>query len=355
MRIIAPAQSLHEVVYFIGTISRLPYAPHQVFIAPSAIAGRDDFTQINDLAKLCPWVSSITRGLPADLKFDLDMRPYQNLQKGKSIPLMMAHFCGLEDALEPWLRLEQPTQPPTVVIARSARQQSSLFPWKETLSRIKEYAQVVFCGTFDEYKDFSPNIPEGVRVEWVLSESLPSIVTLLSTASLFIGNQGVVQAIAEGLDITSIIEVAPTNPDNINIRPKAYHSFSGRVLIPPFGSFSGGVIEASPIFVEVPESILHPPKSGWVYPRGLKDVHFDDLFWAVLKVSNFMGVSSKSPLVRYAIIAYTASKNPEWATRNLHGKLFARVITALENAGDTRPLSEYFSPLNLEQVTLCRS
>jgi len=353
MRIIIPANTLHEVIYFLGVARQLPDGPHHLFIPPLSPVGRDNLHRIQQFVSYAtPWIKSVTRGMPEDLQFDLDMRGFAHKQSGRSLPMMMSIFCGLRGA-PTWLP-QVTTQETTMVIARSCRQQNELFPWAGIIEHLHKLGRVVFCGDEDEFNSFRPFIPDTRRVEWVLTEDLTEVYRVVSGASLFVGNQGIIQALAAGVGVPSVAEVSPISPDNIFLGSRHKVSFTGKVVIPAIKGGEEIIIHSGPTCFSLPDHPINPPPFGWRVPRETTSRRFSDLDDAVFYYRRKFGPNENSYLVREKVVAYTASHNPEWAIEVLRGRIFRKIFAALKELGDTTPLESYFSPIQIGSLP-CRS
>ena len=353
MRIIIPANTLHEVVYFLGVAKQFSGGPHHLFIPSLSPVGRDSLHRIQQFVSYTiPWVKSVTRGLPEDLQFDLDMRGFAQRQTDRSLHLMMCLFCGLRE-LPSWLP-RVVSDETTIVIARSCRQQNELFPWAKVIEQLHKIGRIIFCGDEEEYTSFKPCIPDALQVDWVLTEDLTEAFKVVSQASLFVGNQGIMQALATGVGVPSVIEVSPASPDNIFIEPPHKISFTGKVIIP---SIKGGqeiVIHSEPTFFSLPDHPVKPPFLGWQVPSGSVSRRFADLDEAVFYYRKKFDPKENSYLVREKVVVYTAFHNPEWAVEALRGRLFRKIFAALRELGDTNSLESYFSPIQTDP-SLCKS
>jgi hypothetical protein len=124
--------------------------------------------------------------------------------------LALCHLaaCGVsKDALQgPWLSVE-PNEHEGAVFSRSLVRHGveQLWPLCRRL-----FPEAVFVGTADEHRGFEAQFG---AIEFRHTGNLLDLGRTLAACTVFVGNQSCPYAIAEGLQIRSILEVAPMEPN----------------------------------------------------------------------------------------------------------------------------------------------
>lgn len=134
-------------------------------------------------------------------------------QRIEVLPLQTVDFS------KPWLTVPNIEKHGRTVIARSARYHNPEWNaiWPEVLQR---YPDALFVGLKEEHEAFERDFG---KVEFRPTPDLLELAKVIAGGVLFIGNQSAPNAIAEGLKMNSILEVAPRSPDCIFPRPNAKH------------------------------------------------------------------------------------------------------------------------------------
>lgn len=134
---------------------------------------------------------------------------------------------------KPWLAVE-PLEIAPVVFNRSGagREQRFCyhnwkFPWHAVWD--KYGAQAVFIGTPEEYEMFRLTCGE---VPYYRTANLLEAARVIAGAKLFVGNQSVCHAIAEGLKQRILLEVWPTGPNCLFQREGVTHGWDEKVKLP---------------------------------------------------------------------------------------------------------------------------
>jgi len=126
---------------------------------------------------------------------------------------------------EKWLAC-QPKRVAAVVMNRTSRWHGS-FDWKRTVQMFKD--DCVFVGTKDEHDAF---VKEFGEVPYQRTRDLLELASVVNGADIFVGNQSVAYAIAEGLKKTAIVEESTDAPDCAFRRPSRYSSIDEYVADP---------------------------------------------------------------------------------------------------------------------------
>lgn len=187
------------------------------------------------LLEIQPYLNSVWRQKPGD-KWTHDLDPFRGLifnkhVKGKNITAYVCdvarvdYVCGQSK----WIKVDQPVYIPDkpVVINRTARYNNPLFPWVKIIQKYGPFA--VFIGTDKEHSRFCDSFGD---IPYCPTENLLDVARLIAGSLLFIGNQSVSYAIAEGLKQNVIQESYPQIPDCMFPRTNAWHGFRGDVPMP---------------------------------------------------------------------------------------------------------------------------
>ncbi len=106
-----------------------------------------------------------------------------------------------------WLSVKR-TPLSEFVFHRSLRAHNQNFPWKKIVS---EFAQrAIFIGLENEWKSFQE---EFGKVEFHRVDNALEMAEIIAGAGLFIGNQSLPSAIAEGLKQNAVLEAMPYMPN----------------------------------------------------------------------------------------------------------------------------------------------
>jgi len=165
---------------------------------------------------------------------DVDpFRPYliRNYHWGSTIADYVAIILGVDKqcSREPWIEVDHPTYVDgrPVVISRSLRYRNKNFPWKRVYEAYKKAA--VFVGTEQEHAAFTGLYG---KIPMAVTPTLMDLARLISGCRLFIGNQSLPYAIAEGLKHTTIQEPSPKIPDCMWLRPNASFGWQPNIHLP---------------------------------------------------------------------------------------------------------------------------
>lgn len=144
------------------------------------------------------------------------------------------------DLQQPWLGgiKPDPRSKGKVAIHRTGRYQNQFFRWKSVMDRYSDVA--FFMGTVDEHKRFTE---EFGRIEYIQTRDLLEMAQLIAGSEMFMGNQSVGLAIAEGLKHPRVAEICPWQPDVMIGGGQVYWSADGTLSLPPMcgkGPFNVG-------------------------------------------------------------------------------------------------------------------
>lgn len=182
--------------------------------------GKLDF--LHDLIVSQPYIEGCDFGsLPKDVHFNLNQwrlgGKWPIVGRSLSSHQRIANGLDVGDERLPWLTVEKAKHCSwPIVIARSARYLNPQFPWGKLIKR--HGGECVFVGLPDEHAAFCKSFGRVPRIDVGTALELASII---ASAKLFIGNQSLPYAIAEGLKVNSIQETFPKQADCIFQRDNA--------------------------------------------------------------------------------------------------------------------------------------
>lgn len=176
------------------------------------------------------WVES-TNGATHDLSRFRDggstAMPY-----GESLAHIQARYLGVKIDTEPWLVSSCLYRHGDVIFARSGRYHNPCFPW---FNFIRKYPDAIFVGLRSEYEAFMSEFSgagahdlKGFknRIRFEPCGDLLSLATVISGASLFIGNQSCPFWIAIGLGVPVIQETWEPAPNSMIERHNAIYTLT---------------------------------------------------------------------------------------------------------------------------------
>ncbi len=166
-------------------------------------------------------------------KYDLDSWRYQaSLYQNPFMPLQERYArsfgFGPEILTEPWLPKEKVFNCPSVILSRTLRRHNPRFPWPKIVER---YAgKSAFIGFSDEYDDLLRGMEN--EIPFIPCPNIHYAAKYIGNAKLFIGNQGALEAIAEGLKMPKIVEVDLSSPLTMIQRPGAQYVCGDHLELP---------------------------------------------------------------------------------------------------------------------------
>ena len=146
-------------------------------------------------------------GEPCAWDLDLVQRSPIRLDRGHIARWYFAVFGVAADLSQPWL-----AAPPragladTLVIGRSARYRNPALDY----GFLKQYPRLACVGVESEYRDLARQLP---GIEWLRTGNFLELAQVIAGARLFVGNQSLPFAIAEGLKVRRVLEVCPRAPN----------------------------------------------------------------------------------------------------------------------------------------------
>lgn len=195
-------------------------------VGVSAPLVEQDATSFSDILVSQTYVDSVEvwRGQ----EFDLDLDGFRK-HLGKNRHLALSHLlhAGVSaDLSQPWLDFSdlQPQRCAEIVVNRTCRYHGFL-DWK-SLKPFQDRA--VFVGSVMEFYNFITST--GLRLRYERTPTLVSLVQVIIGSRLFIGNQSLAFALAEGCKHPRILEVFPNAPNCMPNGPSGYTSLNRTLL-----------------------------------------------------------------------------------------------------------------------------
>jgi hypothetical protein len=153
-------------------------------------------------------------------------------QATKTITAYVCDILKVDPACsnEPWITVNDPIKLDSkpVVINRTARYNNPYFPWRRVMQFYGPRA--VFVGTEQEHMKF---VFQFGAVDRRVTLNALELARVVAGSELFVGNQSLAYAIAEGLKIKTIQETCRYLPNCIWDRTNASHSLTGNPKIEP--------------------------------------------------------------------------------------------------------------------------
>jgi hypothetical protein len=119
-----------------------------------------------------------------------------------------------------WLSIQDPlTVKKKIVISRSVRYHGNFSFWESMLPKIKDDA--IFVGFPKEHDIFEYTF--GHKIEYYPTESTLDLARVIAGCDLFIGNQGLPHALAEGMKVNLINEIYRVYPSAVFTRVGAQY------------------------------------------------------------------------------------------------------------------------------------
>lgn len=139
---------------------------------------------------------------------------------GENLADWQARHFGIAIDSSPWITaVPHGTFTGRVVLARSPRNQTAWFPWRDVADTVGDRA--LFVGLAAEHRAFEALV--GRPVEHAPTENFLQLAQVVAGCSLFIGNQSCPYWIAAGLGVPLIQEVVCHCPNSIVIRENALY------------------------------------------------------------------------------------------------------------------------------------
>src|SRR5688500_17669953 len=275
---------LGDFIYVLGILSQLDKGAHTLLLQPSRVTKGGGIIRsahlVTDLALKQPYIADCRPQKPGEY---CDWNSGNFRGGGFHVAtdtLMNAHLRHLIKTLgighgitgkAQWLTADpSPATAGRVVINCTERYRNEFFPWKEIMDHYG--STTLFVGTEREHQIFRDRYG---AIEYLPTKNLLELAEVIAGCELFIGNQSVAHAIAEGLKKPLIQETSLSIPDCVFMRPGAQHVDTGKVSLPAVGDVPEKVIH-SPLVDRTPVVTHTTPAGGWQY-RGLRSDTWLDL------------------------------------------------------------------------------
>lgn len=326
-----------DLVFLLGILSELPEGPHTVLLQPSRVTKGGGiihaYNLVADLVKAQPYIEDCRRQQPGE-RCEWNSGNFRGAGfHVKTETLLNAHVKHLIKTIgighgitgrNRWLTAEpREDSAGRIVINRTTRYRNAFFPWKRIVEHYGDL--LLFVGVQPEHEEFCRTYG---NVEFRPTKTLLELAEVIEGAELFIGNQSVANAIAEGLKKRMIQEVSHDLPDCIFKRDSAQHCDTGSVTLPAIGNREELHIQ-SPL-ASTCEVNLHttPPPGYWEY-QGMRSAVFINL----VRECGFNGVTLTNKELEKAIIRENVLRTPEFFLQGIAQSKFARTETARTTAG----------------------
>ena len=125
-------------------------------------------------------------------------------------------FNVFPDLAKPWLYARKKEEYSNCIVLSKSKRYGN-----PNLNRafLKEYKDLIFLGTEDEYKSMRTELPSLV---WIKVDNFLEMADIINSCKLFIGNQSMPFAIAEALKVQRVLEVSLESPNIIPFGPNAF-------------------------------------------------------------------------------------------------------------------------------------
>lgn len=209
---------LGDIIYSLPSVKALGagryYYDNRRWTAPLLSKVRN----ILPLLEAQPYITGVSQHNGELIDHDFSTFRFGGLRYGEPIIHRQARWVRAKvDLSSPWLTVT-PSSQAEIVIARCARWQGFIFPWKELVRQLG--SRMIFVGLRAEYESFTM---EFGPVAYFPTQDLLHAAAVIAGADLFIGSQSSPLAIAEGLHKRTIVEVCPWAPDCFNFRNGNIH------------------------------------------------------------------------------------------------------------------------------------
>ena len=129
---------------------------------------------------------------------------------------------------EKWIDGIKPNRVAEVVINRTMRYRNPFFPWGAVLGKYERF-KIKFIGAESEHEDFCRVCGP---VPFYKTANLLEAAEVIAGSDLFIGNQSLCYAIAEGMKHRAMLEVWLDGPNCLFYRGGVFHGWDSKSEIP---------------------------------------------------------------------------------------------------------------------------
>lgn len=169
------------------------------------------------------YVESLVEWDCHQVQFNIDLLREVDTSKALGLPYgdirqwVMMLYPELQSCIgEPWITIPQVPQTDIILVNRTARYRNKSIRYEF----LQDYDMPIgFIGVKQEYKEFQKEVP---RAEYIRTNDLLQAAKVIKGSKIFIGNQSVCFAIAEGMGAPRILEVCPEAPNVIPSTPNGY-------------------------------------------------------------------------------------------------------------------------------------
>lgn len=203
----------------------------ELFLARSTFTRvKTDQSTFDDMAPLLqaqPYITGVDLYQGQAVAFDLDLfRTVGGAMENIAVRHLRAFGLPETEADTAWLAVG-PEKVAPVVINRTARYQNVQFPWQEVVDKYGK--DCVFVGLEEEHAAFCAKFGE---IQYWHTQHILRLAQVIAGADLFIGNQSLACAIAEGLKKPIIQEVSLDLP-NCMFKRKCFQAVcDSRAILP---------------------------------------------------------------------------------------------------------------------------
>lgn len=193
---------------------------------------------------------------------DFDFRHFRHIhQQHSNLAQDQAEWVGANiDTAKPWLTVKAPQKSNHIIVNRTERYHNDIFPW-HTIHRTVS-SQLRFIGIEKEHEAFQDELG---TISYQPTDDLLAVAEMIAGCKMFIGNQSVCFAIAEGMKVARVQETCVEAQDCLFETHKDYKSgtycIDGNFQIDPVEPVKS--IETSPMKVGPKfdiDSLLKSPK-----------------------------------------------------------------------------------------------
>lgn len=236
--------NLGDVVYALPTIlalNKIHDTKHSLYLKPNVIGSFNEMAyhsskvmMTNDGAEFLLPLLAPQDYLEAveiyhynqEAEIDLDLGMFRILpidfSKGNICRWYFSAVNVCWDLSKPWLTVE-PGEKRGIVVNRSFRYRNRHIEY----GFLANYAPIYFVGLPEEFIAFQR---ECSGVEYIETRNALELARVIAGAGLFIGNQSLPFAIAEGLKVRRVLEVCPWCPNVAPCGPDAYDVMAQRLF-----------------------------------------------------------------------------------------------------------------------------
>jgi hypothetical protein len=233
---------LGDIIFSIPAIQALGQGQASLYLSRAPGFTREDMTEERFnflLPLLCcqKGLQRVERYRGQAVLYDLDefrrhwFKLTKNNDSGNGVTIADWHCraFGVDSKVtqEPWLQVPGWTQRYQVVINRTDRYHGRFFDWKKVVDKYKR--QAVFIGLPKEHEQF---VAEFGYIPYKPVADALEMAQIIYGCQLFIGNQSLPEAIAEGFKKDKILEVPVLPPTSLYPRPNAQYVTTSSMWLP---------------------------------------------------------------------------------------------------------------------------